>query len=512
MTLFAETLKENSRHKFTENGERAFSTTKSKLVDLFGTIGALRTRNEASIIEAFKQAYAENPLLATKMLFYARDIREGCGERRTFRIILKWLAEYHPEAVRPNLDLIGVYGRYDDLYSLIDTPVEKEMWTVMKKQLLEDIENYKQGNAISLLAKWIKTPDASSKTTRALGIKTAIELGYSVYDFKRILRKLRKHLKVVETYMSAGQWDKITYPTVPSRAMMLYRKAFFRQDEERYKAYIEDLKAGKTEVKSATLYPYDIIEKLWDEIDWWGHSTETAETKETVDLLEAQWKALPDYVGEEMNAIVMADTSGSMAGRPMMSSIGLGIYFAERNKGAYHNLFMTFAEEPAIVSLRDEMDLCSKIKTVKNTKWGMNTDMEAAFDKILNVAIDNHIPQNEMVKALIVISDMEFDEAIDTRDWETRMSGKEANDNWSFYDRMAEKYARAGYTIPNVIFWNVNARNDTFHTDADKAGVQLVSGQSTTTFKHLMKALNTTPYELMIEVLELERYAPIQVA
>ena len=138
--------------------------------------------------------------------------------------------------------------------------------------------------------------------------------------------------------------------------------------------------------------------------------------------------------------------------------------------------------------------------------------MEAAFDKILNVAIDNHVPQNEMVKALIVISDMEFDEAIDTRDWETRMSGKEANDNWGFYDRMAEKYARAGYTIPNVIFWNVNARNDTFHTDADKAGVQLVSGQSTTTFKHLMKALNKTPYELMMEVLELERYAPIQVA
>ena len=176
--IFATALKTESTHTLTENGAEAFNTTGSRLVDLFATIGALRRRAREDINRLFMNAYNEDPLRATKIAFYARDIREGCGERDTFRCILKWLANKHPEALINNLDLIGVYGRYDDLYTLIGTSLEDEMWAVMKKQFEEDLKNMQQGHNISLLAKWIKTPDASSKKTRALGIETAKKLGY----------------------------------------------------------------------------------------------------------------------------------------------------------------------------------------------------------------------------------------------------------------------------------------------------------------------------------------------
>ena len=209
---FAEAIKNETKWTRTENGAVALSTTGTACLDLFGVIGALRGADESRVTSLFEEAYKENPLLATKILFYARDVRgdketTGLGERKVFRTILKYAALHHPECIRPNLDLIGVYGRYDDLYELIGTPLEDEMWAAMKKQFEEDKTNFENGNVISLLAKWIKTADASSKETRRLGIKTAIKLGYSVFEFKRIVRAMRKHLKVVEGLMSTNQWD-----------------------------------------------------------------------------------------------------------------------------------------------------------------------------------------------------------------------------------------------------------------------------------------------------------------
>jgi hypothetical protein len=327
---FSEALKTESTHTYTENGARALNTTDNACLDLFSTIGALRERNDVEVEQLFSEAFAEDKLLATKILFYARDIREGCGERKVFRTLLKYCATHCPEAIRPNLDLIGVYGRYDDLYELIGTPLESDMWIVMYNQLKEDIKNMLEGKVVSLLAKWIKTPDAKSRNTRELGIKTAKALGYSVYVFKRILRELRKYIGVIETYMSTGQWDKINYSAVPSRAMMLYRNAFLKHDEKRFEEFTNKALTGEAKINSAALFPYDIVEKVL-----YG--------KENSKVLEAQWRQLPNYVDDDVNAIVMADVSGSMYGRPMATSIGLAMYFAEHNKGAYHNLFMTFS-------------------------------------------------------------------------------------------------------------------------------------------------------------------------
>lgn len=488
---FADALRNESKLTKTENGAVALKTTSNALVDLFGCIGSLRSRTGADVERLFAEAYRVDPLLATKIAFYSRDIREGCGERKVFRTILRYLANYHAEAIKPNLDLIGVYGRYDDLYSLVGTPVEEDMWTAMKKQFDEDVENLKANKCVSLLAKWIKTPDASSANTKKLGCLTAKKLGYSVYDFKRTLRKLRRKIRVVESLMSAGKWDEIEYSNVPSRAMMIYRKAFNRHDETRYTAFIESAVNGDVEIKASTLYPYDIVEKF-NPGSWRGCNLSYKEKK----ALEAQWRQLPNYVEEGTNAIVVADVSGSMTGRPMATSIGLAIYFAERNVGAYHNLFMTFSGSSTIQRVTGDT-LEQKIAGLSKADWGMNTNLEKAFLNILHVAVSNKIPADEMVKSIIVISDMEIDSC--------------ASRNWVFYDTMREKYAKYGYEIPNVVFWNVNSRHDVFHADATRQGVQLCSGQSATTFKQLMGCVGMTPVEMMMKVINSERYAPITI-
>ena len=493
---FAEAIKQESKWTRTENGAIALNTTGTACLDLFGTIGALRNADEARITSLFEEAYKENPLLATKILFYARDIRgdketTGLGERRVFRIILKYAALHHPECIRPNLDLIGVYGRYDDLYELIDTPLEKEMWLAMGNQFEEDKINLEKGNVISLLAKWIKTADASSEKTKQIGIKTAIKLGYSVFEFKRIVRAMRKHLRVVETLMSTNQWDKIKYSEVPSRAMMIYRNAFKRHDEERFTQFAQKAVTGEEKINSATLYPYDIIERV---IDSWNWRCKVSGTEEQI--LQAQWDALPNYIEEGTNAIVIADTSGSMMGRPIFSALGLAIYFAQRNIGAYHNLFMTFSNNPRYQKIQGKT-LKQIFSNLNYSGWSMNTNCAAAFNLILDTAIQNNVPVNEMPKSLIIISDMEFDYCGDRE--------------WTFYDKMRAKFAQYGYEIPTIVFWNVDSRNDIFHADAKRKGVILCSGQSAGTFKNLIGSIGMTPMEFMMEIVNSRRYEPIKI-
>lgn len=489
---FAEAMKSETTHTFTENGAKALNTTSNALLDLFGTIGSLRDRNEKEVEKLFAEAYAADPLFATKILFYARDIREGCGERKVFRNLIKYLAKYHPEAIIPNIGEIGFYGRYDDLYELIGTSVEQHMWDVMKSQFEYDLNAMEKGEPISLLAKWIKTPDASSKNTRKLGILTANKLGYSVYEFKRLLRKMRRWIDVVEVKMSANEWGNIDYSQVPSRAMMIYRNAYRKHDENRFSKFISKALTGEEKINSSTLYPYDIVEKyLYKD--------------ENSDVLEAQWRQLPNYVEDGVDTIVMADVSGSMYGRPMATSIGLAIYFAERNKGAYHNMFMTFSGRPTFVNIKGET-LAQKIDFIHRADWGGNTNLEAAFDAILNVAIKNHVTSDEMPKSLIIVSDMEIDCATGAYGW-----GRRNVNDWEFYDLMRDKFAQNGYEIPNVVFWQVNSRNNTFHADSKRKGVQLCSGQSTTTFKQLMKCIGMTPVEMMNKVINSPRYDAITI-
>ncbi len=484
---FADAMRNEGKFTRTENGAVALNTTSDARLDLFSTIGSLREADDTRVQSLFAEAYRQEPLFATKILFYARDIRGGLGERKTFRTLLRHAAEYHPEAIRPNLDLIGVFGRYDDLYVLIGTPLENDMWAAMKKQFEEDLKNLNDDKAISLLAKWIKTADASSSGTRKLGILTAQKLGYPVYNFKRIVRSMRRKIKVVESLMSAGQWEEIQYSEVPSRAMMIYRKAFMRHDGERFNTFINKAVTGETKINASTLFPYDIVEK------YLYHG-------EKGKALEAQWKALPNYVEEGSNVIVMADTSGSMTcsgGMPLATSIGLAIYFAERNKGAYENMFMVFSDTPKIMTLKGDT-IAQEIDSIQRIGFqSNNTDLKAAFNLVLDIAEKNQIPQEEMPKAIVVISDMEIDSC--------------GNREWSFYDKIAAKFAKRGYVIPNIIFWNVNSRHDIFHADKNRKGVQLASGQSVTVFKQILQNLGYNPVEAMENTINSVRYKCITI-
>ena len=453
---------------------------------MFATIGSMRNRSEDEIIKKFELAFQEDPLGAMRCLFYARDIRgNGLGERRVFRVILPYIANKHLKELENNIFLIPEYGRFDDLYYLIGTEAEEIVWELIKEQLTEDQKSMIENKPCSLLAKWLKKADASSPNTRKLGIYTAKKLGMSVYDYKRLCVKLRKYIDVVEQRMSANEWDTINYPAVPSRAMMNYRKAFARHDEERFNEYLNKVQSGEQKINSATLYPYDIVEKIL-----YHH--------EDSKVLEAQWDNLPNYVDGDVNAVVMADVSGSMSGRPMATSIGLAMYFAERNKGAYHNLFMTFSGNPQFVELKGNT-ITEKIKFISRANWQMNTDLEAALLKILDVAIENHCSQEEMPKSLIIISDMEIDCCTNQKHRE------------NFYDYVSRVYEERGYKIPNVVFWNVNSRHDVFLADKNRKGVQLISGQSASTFKNLIGCVDKTPVEMMYEVLNSERYQAIQI-
>ena len=487
---FATAISNESRKSYTENGATAYNSTGSALLDLFASIGALRGADEARINRLFADAYMEDPLLATKCLFYARDVRGGLGERKVFRTLLRYAAEMHPEAIRNNIHLIPFYGRWDDLYAFVGTSLEDLMWKVMLHQFNHDREAMKKGEACSLLAKWLKTADASSEKTRQLGILTAKNFHMSVYDYKRQVRALRKYIDVTEVKMSRKEWEEINYPAVPSKAMTNYRNAFRRHDEQRFSAFLQKVNSGEEKINASTLYPYDLVEKYFNSCGWVMRFP-----SEEDPVVEAQWKALPNYVAPGSNAIVIADTSGSMLGRPMNSAVALALYFAERNTGAYHGLWMSFSDDSKIQRMKGET-LLQKVRNMDYDHWGGSTNLEAAFMKILDIAVRNHVDPDEMVKSIIVISDMEINHC---------------TGEWSFYDEMDARFMHYGYRIPNVVFWNVESRHDTFLVDSDRRGVMLVSGQASSTFKHVVGAVDKTPVEMMLDVLNSDRYMPVTV-
>lgn len=386
-------LKEEDNKTTTTNGMNAYKSTNNYLVDLYGSIGAMRNRKDSDIINAFTKAFSEDKLMALKMVYYARDILKGLGERRIPRLIWTYLANNYPDVMRKNMKYIPEFGRWDDMYIFVGTPLENDMWDIMKNQFQEDCKNMLENKPISLLAKWLKSVNTSSKTSVALGKKTANKFGLTYRQYQKLLSKVRAYIDVVERKMAGNKWQNIKYQSVPSKAMNVYRKAFYKHDTDGFSKYIEDVKSGKQKINSGTLYPYDIVEKYM-----YGGC------RRKDDVLEEQWKALPNFVDTDDNIMIMADTSGSMSGRPIATSVGLAIYFAERNHGAFAGTFMTFSSRPKFVSIVGN-SLMERINNAKRASWQMNTNIEAAFMLVLNTAIQNSVPQSDMPKSIVIISD-----------------------------------------------------------------------------------------------------------
>lgn len=478
---FANVMKKEAQTKLTENGAVAYNTLNSGLLDLFAVIGALRPQSESEIEQKFARAFNEDKLLATKMLFYAGNIRGGLGERRTFQICLKWLAQNHPEIAIKNIMNVPHFNRWDILIkAFIGTVAENQMWAVVEQQLRQDCHNYYEKQPISLLAKWLPSANASSKATRRLAKIAFRKLHFfNEKEYRTVIHQLREHLRVVENLMSHGRWEEINYEAVPSKAMLRYRNAYAKRDNERFREYQQKLAKGEAKINASTLYPYDLVEK------YTNHGYYTARIKED-EIVEAQWKALPNYLTKPKNILVMADVSGSMSGRPMDTSIGLAIYFAERNQGDYHNLYMTFTDKPHYVQIKEEATLAQKVHQVMVTDVGYNTNLEKAFETILKTAVTMNVSPENMPEALVVISDMEIDNYM-------RWYGVD------FVDEMKKRFEAEGYQFPKLILWNVEARKDTFLTQSQD--VIMISGHSPSQFKALINCLDKSGYEVMLEVL-----------
>lgn len=457
----------------TKNGGRALSTTGDKLLNLFAVLGALRSR-PTDVIDKFDAAFRENADLATRMAFYGRDVRGGLGERAVGRLMLRELALLYPEVVVANLKNIVEFGRYDDLFVLFDTECEDAMVEYVKMQLVSDWKHMKSNQHVSLLAKWMPSINASSEHTKALAHRFVKALNTTPREYRKTLSALRKYIDVTEVKMSANKWTDIDYKAVPSNAMANYGSAFARHDYEDFNRYMDAVKSGNVKINVATLYPYDVIETMYGNRD----------------VAEAQGKALPNYVEGDNNFLIMADVSGSMIGRPMETSVGLAIYFAERNHGVFANKFMTFTDIPKIVDVTGD-DLFEKYCSVTD-HVGYNTNLEAAFDAILSTAVRTKCPQADLPKALVIISDMEIDH------WD--------GGSLTFTEEMRKRFADAGYEMPKLVYWNVDSRKDTFLASKNDPNAILVSGQSASTFKNLIKGIDLSAFEIMAQTLNDPRY------
>jgi hypothetical protein len=502
---FANAMHREGSTKRTENGAFAYdSTAQGALLDLFSQIGALRPRTEREIESKFAAAFREDKLLATKMLFYAGDIRQGgLGERRTFRICLRWLADNHPEIVNKNIELIPYFNRFDSWFVLCGTKCEKLMWENVAKTLAADMKAYNAsvGNKhvpISLLAKWMPSENTSSEKTRQMAVKAQRALQLTPRKYRKMLSALRKHINVTERLMSAGEWAKIDYAKVPSYAMHNYGSAFAKHDYQRFNAYLQSVKKGEVKINASVLYPYDLVEKYMNSRVGGTYYGDCYVARNEDAVVEAQWKAMPNYLTKPVNAVVMADVSGSMRGRPMATSIGLATYFAQHNTGHYRNQYLTFTSEPSFINLREGASLLDCVKKVAEAGVGYSTNLEKAFLAILETAVNYRVPNSEMPKALVVISDMEIDKYM--------RPGR----HWDFLKVMEARYKSAGYALPRIILWNVNARKDTVLSQDEHT--LFVSGQSASVFKQICQNLDgVTAYDLMIQTLNSPAYNKVRI-
>lgn len=450
---------------FTENEMPTNETSLDANVDFFGSIASARSWDEFDIIQAFDNAMDENPLIAMKTLFYARDIRGGQGERRIFRVCLEHLCSMYPEIFHKNLSLVPVYGRWDDMFDCSDSKVLE----LIKKGLEE-----KNG----LLAKWLPRKGGFANDVRNY-------LGLTPKQYRKLIVGLSK---TVEQKMCAKEWQDIELGHVPSIAMTKYNKAFWRHIPEKFESFLQDVKEGKAKIHADTLYPYDLYRAI-----------KRGDNRKSV---EAQWNALPNYMEGNKNMVLpMCDTSGSMTWSsstptPIDVCVSLGIYISERNEGPFQNAFLTFSHRPEIQYLHGP--LSRRISQLESAHWQMNTNLEAAFKMILDIAKAENIGQKYMPDTILILSDMQFDSCV----------REPKNTALQMIER---KYEKAGYKIPQIVFWNLNARVGQSPVTVKDNRTCLVSGCSPSILKSVLDGSILSPRSVMLKTVLSERYAPVTI-
>ena len=483
-------LKAEANRTYTENGAATYVSTESYCLDLFATIGALRNDSDADIIDRFIKAYAEDRYLAMKMLFYARDVRGGLGERRVFRTILGYLAVNEPDSVRKNIAYIAEYGRFDDLLTLLDTPCEDDAVSYIRQTLDNDIRSLAEGGDVSLLGKWLPSANASNRNTVRSACRLAKALGMTLAQYRKTLSALRAKIKIIENDLREKDYT-FEYEKQPSKALYKYRKAFIRNDCERYNEFITRAVETPSVMHTGTLTPYDVIRPVITAGR--GQKIDSEDRK----VMDATWNALEDFAGSE-NSLVVVDGSGSMycGIDPLPAAVAqsLGIYFAERNTGAFHNHFITFSTHPRMIEIKGR-DIVEKVRYCMRFNECCNTDLERTFELILDTAVRNGMKQSDMPETLYIISDMEFDYCVTYSDM-------------TIFENAGRRFEENGYRLPKVVFWNVNSRNRQQPVRMNERGVILVSGSSPRVFEMIQNGAEG-PYRFMMDVLSSDRYGRI---
>lgn len=512
MNTFMNALKEENNFKVTENGAIAKSSTMSKLYDLFALGGAYRSRTESDCVLLFKEAFEENAEYAMKCLTYLRDIMEGQGERRFFRVCLRWLGMNYPEAAVRNLVTWVKDGfiRWDDLFVLLDTPAESALITLINHQLIDDMTAYNNNpnTPVSLCGKWLPSENTSSIESRHRARKIIAALNLTPREYRKMLSKLRERINIVERLMSQNRWDEIDFSKIPSRAGLLYRNCFKNKGliAEKYKAFAED---KDTTVNAKTLYPYDVVAaaiKCMRSNSYWDYTKPSLNDTERL-MVNKYWENLKNYLDQgTLNGLVVCDTSGSMCSgasntaAPIDVAISLALYTAERANGPFKNHYISFSRQARLVETTG-IDFCDKVDRIVQSNVCENTNLESVFDLILDTAIRNNVRPEDMPKSLIIISDMEVDY--------TTSNGYNYFDKETFTDSMRAKwYKKCGgrYEWPELYYWNVSARNNTFLEDP-RSGITFVSGCNPVLYEQILKGI--TGEQLMLEKLNSDRYISI---
>lgn len=476
MTSFVEAVKNQSER--TTNGMKARVSTANKNVDLFFKIGASRGKN---IVPDFTGAFVENRDYALRIAQWARDVRGGAGERKIFRDVLLNLAKTDGDACVALLRKVPELGRWDDLLIFEkDSAAEAVAFT-----MISDALNESNG----LCAKWMPRKGDVAVRLRSF-------LGWTPKFYRKRLVELTK---VVETQMCAKDWDNINFNHVPSVASARYKKAFARHTTN-YAEWAAKLVSDDPEVRAevkvnaGAVYPYDVLKGLIP----YGYGSMT---KAELNHITAQWDALPNYV-DDANILPLVDVSGSMTckagGHDSKSvvtcldvAVSLGLYLADKNKGKFKDTFLTFSGKPDLLHLNG--NIVQKIDQMVRSKWEMNTNLNLAIQKILDVAVSGNVPAEEMPKILLILSDMQFDQCARFDDSAMQM--------------IERKYADVGYTVPQIVFWNLNA-SDNVPVKFDKKGTALVSGFSPSIMKSVLAAdlEEFTPEAIMLKTIMSARY------
>ena len=474
----------NSKVSNTKNGMKAWATSNSKVLDLFGNVGSSRGNDVSAL---FWAAYTENEDLTLRLLQWLRDVRGGAGERQQFRNLLGALDSSHPNVSEKLMHKIPLLGRWDDLFAYTN-PVNRRAALEMFADAIRAEDQ--------LAAKWAPR-EKSARSQEAYELRKVMGLSRKSYR-----KMLVRNTNVVESLMCSRNWNDINFSHVPSVAASRYQKAFGKNAGEKYAAYLNELQKPtaerdpKVKINAGAVYPYDVLKSV---------------LKGNAAVADEQWKALPNYIGDA-KILPMVDVSGSMGSlgfnnngfgsfgsrssiSPIDISVSLGIYCAEKNTGPFSDTFLTFSGRPELTVLKGT--LSDRVRQLSRANWGMNTNLEAAFQSVLDLAVRHDVSAEDMPDMILILSDMQFDSAIGYRK------------NLTALEMIRAKYESAGYKMPAIVFWNLSMYgSENTPVKVDDRGVVLVSGFNPNLMETVLEGNfeDYTPYNMMCRVLMKERY------